>query len=175
MQNVLYLHTFLWHHVTVSYWRIEVFVSYSAQVLYQYNWWFWSGIVWNLRLSFRIIPVLSVDPLTISSPMNWEIQVAGNKRRHLFFQISQMKEKDGRIKLITEILNGMKVLKLYAWEESFQNQILGIREREVCEWCLCTVKWLFGCDNWIFSSWRHSKKLPIYRRFHHLLGSSHRS
>ena len=42
-----------------------------------------------------------------------------------------MKEKDGRIKLMTEILNGMKVLKLYAWEESFQGQVLGIRDREV--------------------------------------------
>lgn len=27
-----------------------------------------------------------------------------------------MKEKDGRIKMMNEILNGMKILKLYAWE-----------------------------------------------------------
>jgi ABC-type multidrug transport system fused ATPase/permease subunit len=43
-----------------------------------------------------------------------------------------MKEKDARIKLVTEVLNGIKVLKLYAWEESFEKQILEIREREVC-------------------------------------------
>ena len=42
-----------------------------------------------------------------------------------------MKEKDGRIKMMSEILNGIKVLKLYAWEESFQQQVTDIREREV--------------------------------------------
>ena len=42
-----------------------------------------------------------------------------------------MKQKDGRIKLMTEILNGMKVLKLYAWEESFQKQVSSIREVEL--------------------------------------------
>ena len=42
-----------------------------------------------------------------------------------------MKQKDGRIKMMNEILNGMKILKLYAWEESFEQQVLDIREREV--------------------------------------------
>ena len=42
-----------------------------------------------------------------------------------------MKFKDERIKMITEVLNGIKVLKLYAWEESFEKQILEIREKEL--------------------------------------------
>ena len=42
-----------------------------------------------------------------------------------------MKEKDKRIKLMTEILNGIKVLKLYAWEGAFEKIILGIRKVEV--------------------------------------------
>lgn len=42
-----------------------------------------------------------------------------------------MKEKDKRIKLMSEILNGMKVLKLYAWEESFSNIINKIRQKEL--------------------------------------------
>ena len=46
-------------------------------------------------------------------------------------QIGQMKYKDARIKMITEVLNGIKVLKLYAWEESFEKQILEIREKEL--------------------------------------------
>ncbi|OQV17379.1 Multidrug resistance-associated protein 1 [Hypsibius exemplaris] len=46
-------------------------------------------------------------------------------------QISQMKEKDGRIKMMSEILNGIKVLKLYAWEKSFQQQVTDVREREL--------------------------------------------
>ena len=42
-----------------------------------------------------------------------------------------MKEKDKRIKLMSEILNGIKVLKLYAWEESFSNIIGRIRQKEL--------------------------------------------
>ena len=47
------------------------------------------------------------------------------------YQISMMKEKDKRVKLMDEILNGMKVLKLYAWEPSFAEQVLGIRSKEI--------------------------------------------
>ena len=36
------------------------------------------------------------------------------------YQISQMKDKDRRCKMMDEILNGIKVLKLYAWERSFE-------------------------------------------------------
>lgn len=46
-------------------------------------------------------------------------------------QIKQMKNKDERVKLMNEVLNGMKVLKLYAWEPSFEQQILNIREKEI--------------------------------------------
>ncbi|KAI2474232.1 hypothetical protein C4B38_000299, partial [Diabrotica virgifera virgifera] len=37
-------------------------------------------------------------------------------------QVKQMKNKDERVKLMNEILNGIKVLKLYAWEHSFEDQ-----------------------------------------------------
>ncbi|KAK2141833.1 hypothetical protein LSH36_1034g00008 [Paralvinella palmiformis] len=43
----------------------------------------------------------------------------------------QMVYKDNRIKLLSEILNGIKVLKLYAWEESFEKMILDIRKKEL--------------------------------------------
>jgi ATP-binding cassette, subfamily C (CFTR/MRP), member 1 len=46
-------------------------------------------------------------------------------------QIRQMKCKDERVKLMNEVLNGIKVLKLYAWEPSFEDQILKIREKEI--------------------------------------------
>jgi len=42
-----------------------------------------------------------------------------------------MKEKDKRVKLMNEILNGMKVLKLYAWEESFNKIINDMRAKEL--------------------------------------------
>ncbi|KAK2583563.1 hypothetical protein KPH14_009513 [Odynerus spinipes] len=46
-------------------------------------------------------------------------------------QIRQMKSKDDRVKLMNEVLNGIKVLKLYAWEPSFEEQILQIRKKEI--------------------------------------------
>ncbi len=42
-----------------------------------------------------------------------------------------MTQKDQRIKLMNEVLNGMKVLKLYAWELSFQDKISAIRNIEL--------------------------------------------
>ncbi|KAF5902976.1 canalicular multispecific organic anion transporter 2 isoform X2, partial [Clarias magur] len=47
------------------------------------------------------------------------------------YQVEQMQYKDARIKLMNEILNGMKVLKLYAWEPSFKEKILHIRQKEL--------------------------------------------
>ena len=34
-----------------------------------------------------------------------------------------MKNKDKRVKLMNEILGGVKVLKLYGWEKSFIGQV----------------------------------------------------
>lgn len=52
-----------------------------------------------------------------------------NKAKTL--QILQMSSKDERVKLMNEVLNGIKVLKLYAWESSFEQQILKIRTKEL--------------------------------------------
>lgn len=46
-------------------------------------------------------------------------------------QTKQMKDKDNRVKMMNEILSGMKVLKLYAWEESFQQIVMMIRNKEI--------------------------------------------
>jgi len=59
-------------------------------------------------------------------PINWIIQ------HHLFkFQAIQMKTKDERVKLMNEILSGMKILKLYAWERLFESRVQEVREREI--------------------------------------------
>lgn len=42
-----------------------------------------------------------------------------------------MGQKDTRIKLVNEVLNGMKVIKLYAWEDPFKQLIMGIRKMEL--------------------------------------------
>ncbi|XP_017172377.1 multidrug resistance-associated protein 1 isoform X2 [Mus musculus] len=47
------------------------------------------------------------------------------------YQVAHMKSKDNRIKLMNEILNGIKVLKLYAWELAFQDKVMSIRQEEL--------------------------------------------
>ncbi|XP_066432335.1 multidrug resistance-associated protein 1-like isoform X2 [Eleutherodactylus coqui] len=46
-------------------------------------------------------------------------------------QEQQMKQKDSRIKLISEILQGIKVLKLYAWENAFMKKVENYRLMEL--------------------------------------------
>ncbi|XP_063223011.1 multidrug resistance-associated protein 1-like [Bacillus rossius redtenbacheri] len=46
-------------------------------------------------------------------------------------QIRQMKSKDVRLRMMNEILNGIRVLKLYAWEPSYEQEIYKIRDKEV--------------------------------------------
>ena len=47
------------------------------------------------------------------------------------FQAKQMKNKDKRVMCINEVLSGMKVLKFYAWENSYEQKILKIRDEEI--------------------------------------------
>lgn len=49
----------------------------------------------------------------------------------LITQVEQMRYKDARIKLMNEILGGIKVLKLYAWEPSFSDKVLEMRKNEL--------------------------------------------
>ncbi|CAG7728120.1 unnamed protein product [Allacma fusca] len=55
--------------------------------------------------------------------------VTSNMREKL--QVKQMENKDQRVKLMNEILSGIKVLKLYAWEPSFEKEVKEIRRKEL--------------------------------------------
>ncbi|CAG7718432.1 unnamed protein product, partial [Allacma fusca] len=55
--------------------------------------------------------------------------VIANKVKAL--KVEQMKSKDERVRLTNEVLTGIKVLKLYAWEPSFEAKIDEIRQREI--------------------------------------------
>ncbi|KAL7635871.1 UNVERIFIED_CONTAM: hypothetical protein RMT77_013688 [Armadillidium vulgare] len=79
--------------------------------------------LWEI-LGASVLAGLAV--MIILIPINGYI---ANQQKRL--QISQMKFKDNRVKLMNEILNGIKVLKLYAWEPSFEEQVLNIRKKEV--------------------------------------------
>ncbi|XP_055295955.1 multidrug resistance-associated protein 1 isoform X2 [Sitodiplosis mosellana] len=79
--------------------------------------------LWDL-LGPSVLAGLAV--MIILIPVNG---VIANKIKSL--QIRQMKNKDERVKLMNEILSGIKVLKLYAWEPSFEEQVQKIREKEI--------------------------------------------
>ncbi|XP_067949297.1 multidrug resistance-associated protein 1-like [Watersipora subatra] len=46
-------------------------------------------------------------------------------------QTKQMKLKDTRVKMTNEVLSGIKVIKLYAWEPSFEEKIAALRAEEM--------------------------------------------
>lgn len=58
----------------------------------------------------------------------WNLFIASMIKK---LQAQQMALKDKRLKVLNEVLNGMKVLKLYAWEKSFQEKIDAIRNQEL--------------------------------------------
>ncbi|NXJ90469.1 MRP1 protein, partial [Corythaixoides concolor] len=59
-------------------------------------------------------------------PLNFMI----TKKRSQF-QETQMKYKDERAKLTNAILSDIKVIKLYGWEKTFIDKVLGIRKQEL--------------------------------------------
>ncbi|KAJ3255495.1 hypothetical protein HK103_006226 [Boothiomyces macroporosus] len=61
----------------------------------------------------------------------------------------QMKNKDTRTKLMDEILSGIKVLKLYAWEKPFYEKINAIRELEL--FTLKNIAYLQCCTSFTWS------------------------
>lgn len=92
----------------------------------------WSAplqIVMSLYFLWEILGVSVLAGLAVMIIMIPINGLIASKVRTL--QIKQMKSKDERVKLMNEVLNGIKVLKLYAWEPSFEQQILKIRTKEI--------------------------------------------
>ncbi|VDM43710.1 unnamed protein product [Toxocara canis] len=93
---------------------------------------FWSAplqVILSIYFLWRLLGISVIAGLFIlvaMIPFNSWISV---KMRSC--QVEQMKHKDERLKLMSEILNGIKVLKLYAWERSMQRIILEIRQKEI--------------------------------------------
>ncbi|KAH9490363.1 Canalicular multispecific organic anion transporter 2 [Bulinus truncatus] len=64
--------------------------------------------------------------ILILMPMNTLVSVSLRK-----FNRQMMKLKDRRIRLMNELLNGMKVLKVYGWEEAFEKKVSTYRSEEI--------------------------------------------
>ncbi|XP_077529739.1 multidrug resistance-associated protein 1-like [Haemaphysalis longicornis] len=82
--------------------------------------------IWLLWGQLGIATLGGLGVMIILLPVNGV--VAAYIRKH---QVQLMKHKDRRLKLMNEILGGIKVLKLYAWENSFQERVQQIRDDEI--------------------------------------------
>ncbi|XP_037321898.2 canalicular multispecific organic anion transporter 1 [Pungitius pungitius] len=83
--------------------------------------------------------------MVLMGPINGLLAAKARK-----IQIENMKFKDKRMKIMNEILNGIKILKLYAWETSFQAQVEGIRGQELK--VMRKFAYLTSVSTFIFSS-----------------------
>ncbi|XP_070202775.1 multidrug resistance-associated protein 1-like [Littorina saxatilis] len=70
--------------------------------------------------------LVGVGIIILLIPVNIKISIAARQ-----YQAQQLVLKDQRLKMISEVLGGMKVIKLSAWEESFYKRVTEIRDEEV--------------------------------------------
>ena len=64
--------------------------------------------------------------MLIVMPLNaWMAQVQQRMQRNL------MEARDERVKVFNEVLNGIKIIKMYAWETGFQEKIEATRAKEI--------------------------------------------
>ncbi|KAF8928276.1 hypothetical protein BGZ58_009765 [Dissophora ornata] len=108
------------NHMSIDAQRVQDLVTYLHVV--------WSGL-------FQI----GIALYLLYDTMGWAIfagvtimilMIPLNARLSVFmknFQQQQMKNKDTRIKLMNELLNGIRVIKLYAWENTFLQKVLTVR------------------------------------------------
>jgi len=70
--------------------------------------------------------------------------------------VKQLELKDQRIKVTNEVLNGMKALKMYAWEINYQERLASIREKELVQlkkaaWLNAFISFTFVCAPFLVS------------------------
>ncbi|KAK7093989.1 hypothetical protein V1264_007667 [Littorina saxatilis] len=103
-----------------------------VQDMMSYTW-----MVWSIPLQVMIAVYLLWDTLGVSVlagvgllflllPVNGYLAF-----RQQQLQKENLKWKDKRLKIMNELINGIKVLKLYAWETSFKDKVLALRKKEI--------------------------------------------
>ena len=92
----------------------------------------WSSplqILVSMVLLYRLVGVSSLVGLAVMlavMPINASILL-----RLRALQERNMKEKDKRVKTVSEILQSMKVIKMFAWEKPLTTKVADIRDEEV--------------------------------------------
>ncbi|RNA36438.1 multidrug resistance-associated 1 [Brachionus plicatilis] len=73
-----------------------------------------------------VAAIIGVSTILIFIPLNI---VIGNMTKKI--QLTKLKQQDSRIKMMNEILSGIKILKFYGWELSFKDIVGSIRSKEL--------------------------------------------
>ncbi|KAL6702697.1 ATP-binding cassette glutathione S-conjugate transporter ycf1 [Coniothyrium glycines] len=98
------------------------------QDLAQYGQQLWSAPFQIILCMLSLYQLLGVSCFAGVAAMFVMIPINGVIARWMkTLQKEQMKNKDARTKLISEILNNMKSIKLYAWTQAFSNRLNHIR------------------------------------------------
>ncbi|XP_048728231.2 multidrug resistance-associated protein 1-like [Ostrea edulis] len=124
----------------------------NIQHLIPYLWGCWSSVLqigvalYFLYDTVKYAMLAGLGFLILLFPFNGFIMSKMQK-----LQKDKMKEKDNRIKLLTEVLNGIKILKLYAWEMSFKEKIEAIRNVELSILKRESIIGLFFWFSWILA------------------------
>ena len=62
-------------------------------------------------------------------------------------RFASVKHTDKRVRVMNEIISGIKVIKMYGWEYAFQKLIVGIRKSvcvRVCIMCVVYIMYVAG-------------------------------
>ncbi|KAH0632063.1 hypothetical protein JD844_020124 [Phrynosoma platyrhinos] len=118
----------------------------------------------------EIVNLMSVDAqrfmdLATYINMVWSAPLQVILALYLLWKVAHMKSKDDRIKLMNEILNGIKVLKLYAWELAFKEKVLGIRQKELKVLKKSAYLAAIGTFTWVCAPFLASVSLKRLRVF----------
>ncbi|KAK3818860.1 MAG: ATP-binding cassette transporter 1 [Benniella sp.] len=108
------------NHMSVDAQRIQDLVNYLHLIwssIYQM-----SVIVYLLYWTVGWAAFAGVGVMILMMPLNAWLYLLYQK-----YEKKYMEHKDSRIKLMNELLNGIRVIKLYAWENTFLRQILATR------------------------------------------------
>ncbi|KAF9359851.1 hypothetical protein BGX26_011228 [Mortierella sp. AD094] len=108
------------NHMSIDAQRVQDLVTYLHVV--------WSGLFQIAIAMYLLFDTMSwaifagVTVMILMIPLNARLSVYMKD-----YQKEQMKNKDTRIKLMNELLNGIRVIKLYAWEGTFLQKVLTVR------------------------------------------------
>ena len=108
------------NHMAVDQQRLSDLAQFGVQL--------WSAPFQILLCMISLYQLLGLSMFAGIAVMILMIPLNGTIARMMKrLQIAQMKNKDSRSRLMTEILNNIKSIKLYAWNTAFMNKLSHIR------------------------------------------------